>query len=96
MAAKVADFYLMVDAWPSTFYTLTGTQTWFGVTFDYPETNGSAMRWLGQGPYRARVRAVTACGTSDWSAEDVFLLNRSGRTVETSPAPGNAGSNANA
>jgi len=33
-------------------YTLTGTQQWFGVTFDYPETNVKAMRWLGQGPYR--------------------------------------------
>jgi hypothetical protein len=33
-------------------YTLTGTQTWFGVTFDYPEANVTAMRWLGQGPYR--------------------------------------------
>jgi hypothetical protein len=33
-------------------YTLTGTQQWFGVTFDYPETNVTAMRWLGQGPYR--------------------------------------------
>lgn len=33
-------------------YTLTGTQTWLGVTFDYPETNVTAMRWLGQGPYR--------------------------------------------
>ncbi len=33
-------------------YTLTGPQSWLGVTFDYPETNVSAMRWLGQGPYR--------------------------------------------
>jgi hypothetical protein len=32
--------------------TLTGAQTWLGVTFDYPETNVTAMRWLGQGPYR--------------------------------------------
>ncbi len=33
-------------------YTITGPQSWLGVTFDYPETNVSAMRWLGQGPYR--------------------------------------------
>lgn len=33
-------------------YTLTGPQAWLGVTFDYPETNVTAMRWLGQGPYR--------------------------------------------
>jgi hypothetical protein len=33
-------------------YTLTGPQQWFGITFDYPETNITAMRWLGQGPYR--------------------------------------------
>jgi hypothetical protein len=33
-------------------YTHTGPQPWLGVTFDYPETNITAMRWLGQGPYR--------------------------------------------
>jgi hypothetical protein len=33
-------------------YTLTGAQPWSGVTFDYPENNVTAMRWLGQGPYR--------------------------------------------
>jgi hypothetical protein len=33
-------------------YTLTGPHHCFGVTFDYPETNVTAMRWLGQGPYR--------------------------------------------
>lgn len=33
-------------------YTLTGPQSWLGITFDYPETNVTAMRWLGQGPYR--------------------------------------------
>ena len=33
-------------------YTLTGTQTWLGVTFDYPEANVTGMSWLGQGPYR--------------------------------------------
>jgi hypothetical protein len=33
-------------------YTLTGPRPWLGVTFDYPETNVTAMRWLGQGPYR--------------------------------------------
>jgi len=33
-------------------YTLTGQQSWLGVTFDYPEANVTAMRWLGQGPYR--------------------------------------------
>ena len=33
-------------------YTLTGEQTWLGVTFDYPEANVTGMRWLGQGPYR--------------------------------------------
>ncbi len=33
-------------------YTLTGEQTWLGVTFDYPEDKVTDMRWLGQGPYR--------------------------------------------
>jgi hypothetical protein len=33
-------------------YTITGEQPLLGVTFDYPETNVAAMRWLGQGPFR--------------------------------------------
>ncbi|HMP84205.1 MAG TPA: glycoside hydrolase family 2, partial [Verrucomicrobiota bacterium] len=33
-------------------YTLTGPQPWLGITFDFPEMNVTAMRWLGQGPYR--------------------------------------------
>ncbi len=41
---------------------------------------------LGQGPYSARVRAVTSCGMGDWSVDDVFILNRSGTAVEL-PAP---------
>lgn len=33
-------------------YTQFGTQAWLGATFDYPPANVTAMRWLGQGPYR--------------------------------------------
>jgi len=33
-------------------YYLTGSQSWIGVTFDYPSNNVTAMSWLGQGPYR--------------------------------------------
>ncbi|MBC8095020.1 MAG: glycoside hydrolase family 2, partial [Akkermansiaceae bacterium] len=33
-------------------YTLVGTQNWFGVTFDYPGSDVTSMRWLGQGPHR--------------------------------------------
>ncbi len=40
---------------------------------------------LGQGPYRARVRAISECGKGNWSAFDMFVLNRSGSTP--SPAP---------
>jgi hypothetical protein len=33
-------------------YWLTGTQSYFGITFSYPSNNVTAMNWLGQGPYR--------------------------------------------
>ena len=33
-------------------YTLTGSQSWMGITFNYPSNNVMAMSWLGQGPYR--------------------------------------------
>jgi hypothetical protein len=33
-------------------YTLHGEQPWLGVTFDYPEDDVLAMRWLGRGPGR--------------------------------------------
>ena len=52
----------------------------------------AATRWewdaqaLGQGPYRARVRAIAGCGMSSWSVEDVFILNRSGQASGTPPA----------
>lgn len=41
---------------------------------------------LGQGPYRARVRAIAGCGMGAWSVEDVFILNRSGQAPSTPPA----------
>jgi len=33
-------------------YALEGPQDYFGVSFDYPEANVTAMTWLGKGPYR--------------------------------------------
>lgn len=33
-------------------YTLEGEQPWMGVTFDYPEDELRAFRWLGRGPDR--------------------------------------------
>ena len=33
-------------------YTLEGPQYVMGVTFDYPSAKVTAMKWLGQGPYR--------------------------------------------
>jgi hypothetical protein len=33
-------------------YWLTGTQSYFGITFNYPSNQVTAMNWLGQGPYR--------------------------------------------
>jgi hypothetical protein len=33
-------------------YWLTGTQSYIGITFNYPSNKATAMNWLGQGPYR--------------------------------------------
>jgi hypothetical protein len=33
-------------------YALTGSQTWMGITFNYPGNNVTGMTWLGQGPHR--------------------------------------------
>lgn len=33
-------------------YTQRGDAEFMGVTFDYPETNVTGMKWLGRGPYR--------------------------------------------
>jgi hypothetical protein len=33
-------------------YWLTGTQSFFGITFNYPSNKVTGMNWLGQGPYR--------------------------------------------
>ena len=56
-------------------YTLTGTQTWFGVTFDYPETNVTAMRWLGQGRagQEATRRFFFGCESSESEAQPEIL-----------------------
>jgi len=33
-------------------YTLTGSQNFLGITFNYPSNQVTGMSWLGQGPYR--------------------------------------------
>ncbi len=33
-------------------YTLTGSQNFLGITFNYPSNNVTGMSWLGRGPYR--------------------------------------------
>jgi hypothetical protein len=33
-------------------YWLTGTQSFMGITFNYPSNNVTSVNWLGQGPYR--------------------------------------------
>ncbi len=33
-------------------YSIKGPVDFMGITFNYPETNITGMRWLGQGPYR--------------------------------------------
>ena len=43
-------------------YTLTGTFDFFGVTFDYPESQVRSAQWLGKGPYRVwknRIKGTT-------------------------------------
>jgi hypothetical protein len=56
-------------------YTLTGAQTWLGVTFDYPETNVTAMRWLGQGPYRVWKNRL--------AGQDVAVHYKAANTTDT-------------
>jgi Glycosyl hydrolases family 2, TIM barrel domain/Glycosyl hydrolases family 2/Glycosyl hydrolases family 2, sugar binding domain len=53
-AANGFQWTLRPDGWLKLTYryTLTGSQNWMGVTFDYPSNNVTGMTWLGQGPYR--------------------------------------------
>jgi hypothetical protein len=60
---KVA-WQLRNDGWLQCDYTYAaeGTNAFFGVTFDYPESLVKAKQWLGDGPYRVwknRLRGVT-------------------------------------
>jgi hypothetical protein len=47
-------------------YEATGTNEFFGVTFDYPETNVLHKRWLGDGPYRVWKNRLRGASLSVW------------------------------
>jgi beta-galactosidase/beta-glucuronidase len=49
------EWILRPDGWVRLIYryTLTGSQSYMGITFDYPSNEVVGMNWLGQGPYRA-------------------------------------------
>jgi hypothetical protein len=53
-AANGFQWTLRPDGWLklSYRYTLTGSQSFLGITFNYPSNNVTSMNWLGQGPYR--------------------------------------------
>lgn len=53
-AANGFQWTLRPDGWLklSYRYTLTGSQSYMGITFNYPSNNVTSMNWLGQGPYR--------------------------------------------
>ena len=48
-------------------YALEGPQDFFGVSFDYPETNVKAMTWLGKGPYHVWKNRVEGTTVGVWS-----------------------------
>lgn len=54
-AMKSARWRVRGNGWVQLDYTyaLDGPQDYFGVGFDYPETDIRAMTWFGDGPYRA-------------------------------------------
>jgi len=57
------DGWMKID---STF-NLTGTQSYIGLTFDYPETNVQNLLWLGDGPEPVWQNRLAGVSTSVWS-----------------------------
>ena len=53
-AANGFQWTLRPDGWLklSYRYTLSGSQSYMGITFNYPSNNVTSVNWLGQGPYR--------------------------------------------
>ena len=53
-SANAFQWTLRPDGWLKLnyLYTLTGSQNFMGITFNYPNNNVGGMTWLGQGPYR--------------------------------------------
>lgn len=50
-------------------YTVTGTQDFFGVIFNYPEAQVKKKRWLGQGPFRVWKNRIRGGALSVWENE---------------------------
>jgi len=53
-SANAFQWSLRPDGWLKLtyVYTLTGSQNFMGITFNYPTNKVTAMSWLGRGPYR--------------------------------------------
>ncbi len=53
-SANAFQWTLRPDGWLKLtyLYTLSGSQNFMGITFNYPSNQVTAMNWLGQGPYR--------------------------------------------
>ena len=48
-------------------YNLTGSQDYFGVNFDYPESKVKGVTWLGHGPYRVWKNRLRGVNTDVWT-----------------------------
>lgn len=72
-------------------YAIEIYETGSGALVGTHVTSSTQWEWgapgLGQGPYRARVRAQGSCGVSEWTADDVFILNRFGGSGSATPDP---------
>ncbi len=60
-SANAYQWCLRPDGWTTLTYryTLTGSQSWMGITFDYPSNKVTGMTWLGQGPFRVWKNRLT-------------------------------------
>jgi hypothetical protein len=89
-AANGFQWTLRPDGWLKLTYryTLTGSQNYMGIMFDYPTNKVVAMNWLGQGPYRVyknrldgqEVFVHTKIYNYTWTGQDSLVASAVGTT----------------
>jgi hypothetical protein len=94
-AANGFQWTLRPDGWLTLTYryTLTGSQNYMGITFDYPTNKVTAMNWLGQGPYRVyknrldgqEVFVHTKAYNFTWTGQDTLVASAAGTTPYAYP-----------